>query len=93
MKLISLFLALFFCILQVLFVHRMTLLPEEPFWTNPLTICDNFVFGILMAFSPRYPNVTAVLLVLITGYLTYRFWLWFLTKVSTWSVFSKQDAE
>lgn len=81
MKTTSLFLAIVFCALQVLFIHSLVLLPDEPFWTSPLTIYQNYVFGLILALSLPFPGISSALFLLFSGFIAYRMWLWFLTKV------------
>lgn len=82
LKRISLFLALAFSLSQILIVHSLVKLREEPFWANPIEIYENFAFGVALGFSLPAPRISAVVFLLFTGWLSYRVSYWTLRKLN-----------
>lgn len=79
-KKISLTLAILAVVGQVLFTHRMVKLPNEPFWTSPVEMYDNFAFALTLALSLPAPRYTTLLVMVLIGWIAYRVWYWLLGR-------------
>ena len=60
------------CSSLILLTHRLGKLPDEPFWTSPVTMYDNYAFAIMLGLSLPYPYWTGALLLLLVGWASYR---------------------
>jgi hypothetical protein len=58
----------------VLLTHHIIRLPSESFWSNPLSIYENYALGIAIVFSVPYPMWTAALILLL--YMGLVYWIW-----------------
>lgn len=79
-KKISIVLAVLTVIGQVLFAHQMAKLPDEPFWTSPLEMYNNFAFALTLALSLPAPRLTTILVMVLIGWIAYRVWYWILGR-------------
>lgn len=82
-KQISLTLAILAVVGQILFTHQMVKLPDEPFWTSPIEMYDNFAFALTLALSLPAPRYTTLLVMILIGWVTYRVWYWVLGRFAT----------
>ncbi len=80
---ISLALAVLTVIGQVLFIHRMAKLPDEPFWVSPIEMYDNVAFALTLALSLPAPSYSTVLVLGLIGWISYRVWYWLLGLFSS----------
>lgn len=82
LKRISLVVAILTCLLQILFAHSLIKLPDEAFWSSPWQMYENYAFAIALGLSLPAPYVSAAVILLLFGWVTYRITYWILRKLS-----------
>jgi len=80
-KRISLLIAVLVCLSHILLAHSMIKLPSDPFWASPLEMYESYAFAIALGLSLPAPYISGLVILLITGWGTYRITLWFLRKL------------